>query len=425
MPDALSDPTSAPAEPSVSADSPAPAEPSARDVRRWRHHLADELAEAAIYRDLAAARSGAERDILLDLADAEGRHAEHWRTLLGPERSASVRRSTYSRLLGFGARRFGSVFTLALAQHAESRSAYELDRDATPQMAADERIHEEVVRSLATRGRIEMSGNFRAAVFGLNDGLVSNLALILGIGATGVGTGTVLATGVAGLLAGAMSMGAGEFVSVRSQVELAKASQPSPHAREALVHLDVDANELALVYRARGLDPASADVKARRTLALVARADAAELAALGGEATAEGSGLVTPGAAASIADVSRAADSAAVDAALDDPTADDVETVGPDAELLGSAWGAAISSFCLFASGAIVPLLPYFFGLTGGAAMIVAAALVGVVLLGTGATVGVLSGASPWTRALRQIAIGYGAAAVTYLLGLAFGTTLG
>lgn len=425
MPDALPDPTSAPAEPSVSADSPAPAEPSARDVRRWRHHLADELAEAAIYRDLAAARSGAERDILLDLADAEGRHAEHWRTLLGPERSASVRRSTYSRLLGFGARRFGSVFTLALAQHAESRSAYELDRDATPQMAADERIHEEVVRSLATRGRIEMSGNFRAAVFGLNDGLVSNLALILGIGATGVGTGTVLATGVAGLLAGAMSMGAGEFVSVRSQVELAKASQPSPHAREALVHLDVDANELALVYRARGLDPASADVKARRTLALVARADAAELAARGGEAAAEGSGLVTPGAAASIADVSRAADSATVDAALDDPTVDDVETVGPDAELLGSAWGAAISSFCLFASGAIVPLLPYFFGLSGGAAMIVAAVLVGIVLLGTGATVGVLSGASPWTRALRQIAIGYGAAAVTYLLGLAFGTTLG
>ncbi|MBD9699273.1 VIT1/CCC1 transporter family protein [Flavimobilis sp. GY10621] len=425
MPDALPDPTSAPAEPSVSADSPAPAEPSARDVRRWRHHLADELAEAAIYRDLAAARSGAERDILLDLADAEGRHAEHWRTLLGPERSASVRRSTYSRLLGFGARRFGSVFTLALAQHAESRSAYELDRDATPQMAADERIHEEVVRSLATRGRIEMSGNFRAAVFGLNDGLVSNLALILGIGATGVGTGTVLATGVAGLLAGAMSMGAGEFVSVRSQVELAKASQPSPHAREALVHLDVDANELALVYRARGLDPASADVKARRTLALVARADAAELVARGGEAAAEGSGLVTPGAAASIADVSRAADSATVDAALDDPTVDDVETVGPDAELLGSAWGAAISSFCLFASGAVVPLLPYFFGLSGGAAMIVAAVLVGIVLLGTGATVGVLSGASPWTRALRQIAIGYGAAAVTYLLGLAFGTTLG
>lgn len=391
MPDVLPDPTLPAAAPAVA--------PSARDVRRWRHHLADELAEAAIYRDLAAARTGAERDILLELADAEGRHAEHWRELLGPERAASVRRSTYSRLLGLGARRFGSVFTLALAQHAESRSAYELDRDATPQMAADERIHEEVVRSLATRGRIEMSGNFRAAVFGLNDGLVSNLALILGIGATGVGTGTVLATGVAGLLAGAMSMGAGEFVSVRSQVELAKASQPSPHAREALVHLDVDANELALVYRARGLDPASADAKARRTLELVARADAAEAEAV--------------------------VDDGVVDEVLGVPASDQVDAAGPDAELLGSAWGAAISSFCLFASGALVPLLPYLVGMSGGAAMIVAAVLVGAVLLGTGAIVGVLSGASPWTRALRQIAIGYGAAAVTYLLGLAFGTTLG
>lgn len=391
MPDVLPDPT-------LPAVAPAVA-PSTRDVRRWRHHLADELAEAAIYRDLAAARTGAERDILLELADAEGRHAEHWRELLGPERAASVRRSTYSRLLGLGARRFGSVFTLALAQHAESRSAYELDRDATPQMAADERIHEEVVRSLATRGRIEMSGNFRAAVFGLNDGLVSNLALILGIGATGVGTGTVLATGVAGLLAGAMSMGAGEFVSVRSQVELAKASQPSPHAREALVHLDVDANELALVYRARGLDPASADAKARRTLELVARADAAEAEAV--------------------------VDDGVVDEVLGVPASDQVDAAGPDAELLGSAWGAAISSFCLFASGALVPLLPYLVGMSGGAAMIVAAVLVGAVLLGTGAIVGVLSGASPWTRALRQIAIGYGAAAVTYLLGLAFGTTLG
>ncbi|MGP7959401.1 VIT1/CCC1 transporter family protein [Sanguibacter sp. A247] len=405
----------APRSPAPAADDPAPrrTEPTARDIRRWRHHLADELAEAAIYRDLAAARTGSEREILLELAEAEGRHAEHWRTLLGAERSASVRRSPYSKVLGLGARRFGSVFTLALAQHAESRSAYEVDTDATPQMAADERIHEEVVRSLATRGRIEMSGNFRAAVFGLNDGLVSNLALILGIGATGVGTGTVLATGVAGLLAGAMSMGAGEFVSVRSQVELARASHPSPHAHDALAHLDVEANELSLVYRARGLDPAAADAKARRTLALVARADAAERRA------------TVPDDAADMVDVGLAADAAAVEAALAESASEHVEVVGPDAELLGSAWGAAISSFCLFAGGALVPLLPFLIGMSGGAAMIVAAVLVGLVLLVTGATVGVLSGASPWTRAVRQIAIGYGAAAVTYLLGLAFGTTLG
>ena len=100
--------------------------------------------------------------------------------------------------------------------------------DATSAMAADERIHGEVVRGLAARGRSRLSGTFRAAVFGANDGLVSNLALILGIGASGASTHAVLVAGVAGLLAGALSMGAGEYVSVRSQRELLEASVPDP-----------------------------------------------------------------------------------------------------------------------------------------------------------------------------------------------------
>jgi hypothetical protein len=98
-------------------------------------------------------------------------------------------------------------------------------------MAADERIHGEVVRGLAARGRTRAAGSFRAAVFGANDGLVSNLALVLGIGATGVPAVTVLFTGIAGLLAGALSMGAGEYVSVRSQRELLEASRPDPALR--------------------------------------------------------------------------------------------------------------------------------------------------------------------------------------------------
>ncbi len=83
---------------------------------------------------------------------------------------------------------------------------------------------------------------------------------------------------------------------------------------------------------------------------------------------------------------------------------------------------AAVSSFCFFASGAVIPVLPYLFGLEGWAAIALAALLVGIALLGTGAVVGVLSGASPLRRALRQLAIGFGAAAVTYGLGLLFGT---
>lgn len=228
------------------------APPTPSDLRRWRRYLADERAEAAVYRDLASRRDGEERAILLDLAEAEGRHEQHWLHLLGDQVGKPRKGALRTRWLGFLARRFGSVFVLALAQRAEARAVYEDERDATPQMVADERIHEEVVRSLAARGRARLSGSFRAAVFGMNDGLVSNLALVLGIGATGVAPGIVLATGLAGLLAGALSMAAGEYVSVRSQRELLEASTPDPLSRTAYPHLDLEANELALVYRARG-----------------------------------------------------------------------------------------------------------------------------------------------------------------------------
>jgi VIT1/CCC1 family predicted Fe2+/Mn2+ transporter len=94
-------------------------------------------------------------------------------------------------------------------------------------------------------------------------------------------------------------------------------------------------------------------------------------------------------------------------------------------EAVGTAWGAALSSFCFFASGAVVPILPFLCGLTGVTALVVAAALVGLALLVTGGIVGLLSGTSPLTRGLRQLGIGLGAAAVTYVLGLAFGTVMG
>jgi len=360
-------------------------QPPEADIRRWRRYLADEQAEAAVYRDLAGRRSGEERDILLALADAEGRHEAHWRALLGDRVGAPRKGALRTRVLGLLARRFGSVFVLALAQRAEARSPYDGDADATSAMAADERIHEEVVRGLAARGRQRLSGTFRAAVFGVNDGLVSNLALVLGIGATGVPTATILFTGIAGLLAGALSMGAGEYVSVRSQRELLEASTPNPATRSVLSHLDVAANELTLVYRAQGMTPEEAEVHAREVLRTVAVATGA-------------------------LDVSRlsAAGAPAVD----------------EHEAIGTGMGAAISSFCFFASGALLPVLPYLFGMQGVAAIVVAAVLVGLALLATGAVVGLLSGGPPLKRALRQLVIGLGAAGVTYLLGLLFGTTL-
>lgn len=194
--------------------------PTARDRRRWARYLVDERAEARVYRELAQRRDGEERDILLALADAEGRHEAHWLELLGEEPARLPKASLDTRMLGWMAKRFGSIFVLALAQNAEGRSPYDGDPSATPAMRADEKIHHEVVRGLAARGRRRLSGTFRAAVFGANDGLVSNLALVMGIGAAGVAPQFVLFSGIAGLLAGALSMGAGEFVSVRSQREL-------------------------------------------------------------------------------------------------------------------------------------------------------------------------------------------------------------
>lgn len=345
--------------------------PTAADVRRWRRYLADERAEAAVYRNLAARRDGEEREILSALAEAEGRHEQHWLDLLGADAGRPLRGSLRTRVLAALAKRFGSVFVLALMQRAEDRSPYADDADATARMAADERIHGEVVRGLANRGRMRLSGTFRAAVFGANDGLVSNLALIIGVSASGADRHFVLLSGIAGLLAGALSMGAGEYVSVRSQRELLTASAPHPEAGRAVADLDVDANELALVYRARGMTEAEAQRHADEVL---------------GGATATGSGPVD------------------------------------DHEAIGNGMSAAISSFCFFAYGAVIPVLPYLFGLAGWAAIGVAAVLVGIALLGTGAVVGVLSGASPLRRALRQLAIGFGAAAVTYGLGLLFGT---
>lgn len=390
-------PPSTPANPG----SAPPHEPSAADIRRWRQYLADERAEAAVYRELAGRRTGEERDILLALADAEGRHEAHWLELLGDDVGKPLKGDVRTRTLGFLARRFGSVFVLALAQRAEARSPYASDADATPQMAADEQIHEEVVRALAARGRNRLSGTFRAAVFGANDGLVSNLALVLGISASGVPNHVVLLTGLSGLLAGALSMGAGEYVSVRSQRELLDASTPNPEARSALPDLDVNANELTLVYRARGMSHEEATAHAAEVLRDFS-ADAER------RATSTWTGAVptspAPAAGPGGADALEGAD---------------------EHETVGTAWNAAISSFCFFASGALIPVLPYLFGLQGTTAVIVAAVLVGIVLLATGAIVGLLSGGPPLRRAFRQLGIGYGAAAATYVLGLLFGTTLG
>lgn len=356
--------------------------PSPAQIKRWRHYLADEESEARIYRYLARRAEGTDREILLQVAEAEKRHQQHWRDMLGEHANVHVRPSMQSLVLQFLAKNFGSVFILAMAQRAESRSPYAEDPDATEEMAADEAIHEEIIRALATSGREKLSGNFRAAVFGANDGLVSNLALTMGITASGASSSMVLLSGIAGLLAGALSMAAGEFVSVRSQRELLDASQPTQVTLRVAHDLDLDSNELELIYRARGMEPEAAHHRAMERFGYL---------------------------------------DCDCDPSLSHREDEDRE----ENVALGTDIGAAAASFAFFASGALVPILPYIFGFSGVFAMVLSLLFVGAALGFTGGVVGLLSGASPLKRGVRQILIGFGAAFVTYLLGLAFGTTVG
>ncbi len=356
-----------------------PPRPTRAQISRWRRYLANERAEAAVYRELAHRKTGEEREILLRLAEAEARHEQFWREKLGDYIGMPRQPDPGTRLKGFMAKRFGSVFTLALMQSAESRTPYVRDADAPDQIAADERIHAEVVRGLATRGRERMSGDFRAAIFGANDGLVSNLALVVGVMGSGVAPNIILLTGVSGLLAGALSMAAGEYVSVKSQTELLEASTPHPKAHTLVPKLDVNANELALVYRARGMGTEEATEKAREEFSRLHRDN---------RHGPEGGG--------------------------------GAEQESVPQEKAGGGVSAAVSSFLFFSVGAFIPIIPFLFGASAGVGAVIALVMVSLALLVTGGITGVLSGKPPWTRALRQLLIGLGAAALTYVLGLAF-----
>ena len=361
---------------------------SRAQIRRWRRYLAEERMEAHTYRALAERRTGEERQVLLGLAEAEGRHEEYWLSLLGEHALPAPHPPLRTRISSALAYMFGTIFILAMAQRTEERSSYDDDADVPAAIAADERLHVEVVRSLAQRSRESLAGTFRAAVFGVNDGLVSNLALILGVVGAGLSSQAILTTGVAGLLAGAMSMAAGEWVSVSSQRELLDASIPDPGVDNTLNEVDVDANELALLFRARGEDEESAKL---------AKSDRRS----GGNAAPSTDGT----------------ERRPIFSAYKDEDAGASEEIGTPAR-------AAASSFICFALGALLPLIPYIFRLDGLFAAGISVVLVGIALMFTGGIVGVLSGLAPAPRAFRQLAVGFGAAGATYLLGLVFGTSV-
>jgi VIT1/CCC1 family predicted Fe2+/Mn2+ transporter len=214
------------------------------------------------------------------------------------------------------------------------------------------------------------SGALRAAIFGVNDGLVSNLSLIFGVAGAGADNQVVVLAGVAGLLAGAFSMAAGEYISVRVQREVF----------ERLIHLE--AHEI-------GSDP---------------EAERAELAAL----------YVRKGLPRDLAEQLARELMRDPQVALDTHAREELG-LDPD-EGLGSPLSAASASFAMFAIGAFVPLIPFLFG-SGSAAVAASAALSGVALFGVGAAMSYLTGRSAVLSGLRMLGIGASAAGITYLVG--------
>ena len=364
----------------------------------WLQNLVDERDGAALYEGLAKYEKDPQKArSFLEIAGAERRHAEIWARKLEKEGVALPpdRPSSRVRALVWLARRLGTAAVVPMVLEAEATDADKYDAqggDAAP-FAAEEREHRRTLAGMArgqptdARDLISVrerwhrasssAGSIRAAIFGINDGLLSNLSLILGVAGAGVEPRTVVVTGFAGLLAGAFSMAAGEYTSVASQRDLLQ-RQVEMERREIAEAPEEEAAELALIFKQKGL---STEQASRTAAELLKNADSAA------------DTLVR-------------------------------EELGLDPTDLGSPMGAALSSFAMFAVGAIIPIVPFLL-LGGSVAVAVSAALAFLVLAGVGGLVGFLSGTSVWMSAGRMVGLAALAAGITYAVGRLFGAAVG
>jgi len=378
------------------------------DPRRYLQYLQDERNAALLYRALAQAVEGDRREAFLELAGMEDAHAQHWADLLTaagievpppPEELDPRDAGLVRRARGAG---LAEVLAELERTEANAESMYDGEPDAPANMAAEERSHAAAFRRMLeqdanpgadgagsskatgkgeTWHRSDRSGATRAAVFGISDGLVSNTALVMGFAGASPDNRTILFAGVAGLLAGAFSMAAGEYVSVASQRDLFR-REIELEATELRTKPEEEQRELELIYRAKGLSRE------------VAKQTAAQI--MSNERTA-----------------------------LDTLAR---EELGLNPDELGSPVKVALSSFAAFAIGAVVVVLPYLFFLgTGASATIPLVLAIGLALIAmvvVGGIVGRLSGRGIWFSAMRQLLWGAGAAAVTFAVGTVIGVSV-
>lgn len=376
---------------------------SSDDPRRFLKYLSAERNASLLYRSLAEQSQGERREALLELADIEDQHAAHWEERLRaygvPVPPAPTSLDANDAALVARARAAGMDGVLAALEEAEADDAgmYDDEPEAPDSMSADEREHAETFRRLRstpaptattaaaggttdfgeTWHRVDASGTWRAAIFGISDGLVSNTALVMGFAGSGVDRSVVLFAGIAGLLAGAFSMAAGEYVSVASQRDLFT-REIEMESRELREKPEEERKELELIYRAKGLDRETAKATADRIMA----------------------------------DPKTALDTLAR------------EELGLNPDELGSPIKVAISSFLAFAVGAFVVVLPYLFA-GGTVALVTAIVLAAISMLVVGGFVGRFSGRGAVYGAIRQLIVGSLAAGVTFLVGKVIGSITG
>ena len=334
----------------------------------WYH----EKESAWLYHRVAAAESDARKKTLfVQLAAAAEEQAAKWEK--GSKRvfTPSIRALIVARLLNhFGPRALRSVLAAMKLRGLSVYSApVSIAGHAMPTSLSD----------VGARHRGGLGSNLRASVFGVSDGLVSNASLVLGVAGAGAASGYVLLTGTAGMLAGALSMAAGEYVSVRSQREMYE-YQIALEREEVAEYPEEEAEELALIYQARGVDLEQARQVSRALLA-------------------------NPEQALDV--LSR-------------------EELGLNPDDLGSPLGAAVSSFISFALGAAVPLIPFVIAhSTGSRTLITTAALTCVALFCIGLVLSLFTGRDALKGALRMVLIGAGAGIVSFIVGRALGVALG
>ncbi len=370
------------------------------DARRYLENWQDEVDSAAEYRAMTASEPDPRlAKVYSNLAAMEEGHIAFWEERLrGVGAKVPPRRASWrSRVLAGIARRLGPDLVLATiaAKEAVDQNGYmNQPETAGTRMPAHERWHAQVLNQLvATQprglqgsflGRLEgrhrsVGGNaLRAAVLGANDGLCSNLALVMGVAGASIDNHAILITGLAGLLAGACSMALGEWVSVTSSRELAQ-REIRIEASELREDPEGEGEELKLIYEAKGLSPKEADTMSRRLLS----------------------------------DRTTAIDALAREELGIDPK-----------ELGGSAWEAAVSSFVLFALGAVVPILPFLI-LRGTLAVVASALLSALGLWALGTAITVFTGTPVWRSGGRQVVLGLAAAGLTFGIGRLIGLAVG